>query len=128
MISVRCFLGAVVLTTAAAIQPAGAGSVDNVPTLSGAQLVSTKPKGAGTHWYYQSSNSAAQVANGYKGQLQSAGWNIVNIGSGGSSWGGNSGLTARKGAAYLVLQAGGPSGQTYINVCAWPSQPDNDNC
>ena len=64
----------------------------------------------------------------YRTQLESAGWDIRNIGSYGSRWGGHGGLTATKGKAYLVMQVGGPGGTTYINLCVWPTQPSNDDC
>jgi hypothetical protein len=116
------------LASAVAVQQVAAQAADNIPMPTGAQNVNQDPRGNGTHYYFRIGNSPAGVVNGYKGQLQSAGWKILSSGSGGSSWGGNGGLTATKGQSYLVLSAGGPAGETYVNLCVWPSQPNNTNC
>ncbi len=117
-----------VLVSAAAVQQGRAQKSGNVPMPAGAQNVNQNPKGNGTHYFFRTGSSPASIVNGYRGQLQSAGWKILSSGSGGSSWGGNGGLTATKGQSYLVLNAGGPGGETYVNLCVWPGRPNNDNC
>jgi hypothetical protein len=119
---------AVLLMSALAIQHGVAQTSENLPTLPGAQKMSENPTGKGTHYYYQTSNSPASIVDGYKEPLRSTGWKIERSGSGGGEWGGTASLTATKGQSYLVLQAGGPRGKTFVNLCVWPSLPDNDYC
>lgn len=37
-------------------------------------------------------------------------------------------LQATNGPKYLALNAGGPTGRTYVKVCIWPSKPSDDRC
>jgi len=60
--------------------------------------------------------------------LKSNGWSTETSGGEGSSFGGHSGLTATNSSRYRVFEAGGPGGETFIDLCVWPSQPSNDDC
>ena len=37
-------------------------------------------------------------------------------------------LQATNGPKYLALNAGVPTGTTYVRVCVWPSRPSDDRC
>ena len=37
-------------------------------------------------------------------------------------------LQATNGAKYLALNAGGPTGTTYVKVCVWPTRPSDNRC
>ncbi|MCB1488274.1 MAG: hypothetical protein KDJ88_12555 [Bauldia sp.] len=124
--SVQTF-SACLVAAAFAVQSVVAFAAD-VPELANARKVSEDAKGDGTHTYYKSTTSPGDLVEAYKGELSSDGWSIVNAGGGGSSWGGGATLTATKGSTYLVLDAGGESGETHIDLCVWPSKPDDDDC
>lgn len=115
------------IAAAFAAQPVMVLAAD-APAPAGLQKVSEDSKDGGTHTYYRGTSSAAEIVDAYKAELESDGWSIVTSGGGGSSWGGGAGLTATRGSAYLVMEAGGESGETNVNLCVWPSKPDDDNC
>lgn len=100
----------------------------SAPAVADAQKMSEEAKGAGTHIYYTSRQSAQDVMSAYRSTLEADGWTIDSMGGGGSAWGGNAGLTASKGAEYLVMSIGGETGATNIDLCVWPSKPADDNC
>jgi hypothetical protein len=77
---------------------------------------------------YTSSATPSAVLDAYKKNLPASGWTVEGSGGGGSSWGGGGGLSAANGAKYLYVNAGGPSGKTYVNVCVWPTKPHNTSC
>ena len=37
-------------------------------------------------------------------------------------------LQATNGTKYLALNAGGPTGTTYVKVCVWPTRPSDNRC
>jgi hypothetical protein len=82
----------------------------------------------GQHAAYSTSASPASVIAAYKQSLLQAGWTVTGSSGSGSSWGGGGGLQATNGPKYLSVNAGGPAGTTYVDVCVWPSRPHNDNC
>ena len=85
----------------------------------------------GRHFFFTSGAAPADLVSGYQTALEAAGWTILNSGGGGDPFGmfgGGAGLTATDGTRHLVLNAGGPAGQTFVDGCIWPSQPGDDNC
>ena len=106
----------------------GVAIAAGAPALPDATKVKENAKGDGTHFYYTSKKSAKDLVDSYKSVLESDGWTIDSSGAGGSSWGGDGGLTATKGSEYLVMSAGGETGDTNIDLCVWPSKPKDDNC
>ena len=73
---------------------------------------------------YSTSASPSAVIDAYKQAVTAAGWTVT--GGGSSSHGG--GFQATNGAKYLVFDAGGPQGTTYVKLCVWPTKPKNDRC
>lgn len=103
--------------------------MDGVPAPSGATAKSSDEiSDGGEHTYYTASESATDFVSGYESQLSGAGWSVNDSGGGGSSEGGGAGLTATSGDKYLVVAAGGPSGETFADLCVWPQKPSNDDC
>ena len=75
--------------------------------------------------YELGGGDALDIATAYKSVLDNNGWNTFNLG--GISLG--AGFQATLGNRYLNFQNGGPpGGARFINICVWPSQPNNDNC
>jgi hypothetical protein len=74
-----------------------------------------------------SADPSAVIAS-YTQILPGSGWTVTGSGGAGSSNGGGAGLQATNGPRYLSINAGGPSGTTYVNICVWPSRPNDDRC
>ena len=68
------------------------------------------------------------VIASYKQSLPGSGWTVIGSGGAASSHGGGAGLQATNVARYLSINAGGPAGTTYVNICVWPSRPNDDHC
>jgi hypothetical protein len=114
-------------TTAAAA--ASTDPMSGVPAPAGAtQLRQDQLTGGGVHTAYTTTEPPAQVVSAYQAVLQGAGWTVQNSGGGGSAYGGNAGLTATEGARHLSLEAGGPTGQTFVDLCVWTTKPSNNSC
>ena len=93
-------------------KPLGAGAISN-----GGQRAS----------FTTSADPGAVIAS-YQQTLPGAGWTVMDSGGAGSSHGGGPGLQASNGLRYLSINAGGPAGTTYVNICVWPSRPNDDHC
>ena len=83
--------------------------------------------------YSNASMTPAQVLAAYTKQLQSAGYQTVNEGGGGSGWsdawgGGGGGLTGIKTGTYFSVNAGGDGSPTYFEVCYGPNSQVVNNC
>lgn len=120
-------------TTAAGATPTTAAAstdpMSGVPAPAGAtQINQDQLAGGGVHTAYTTTEAPAQVVSAYQTVLQGAGWTVQNSGGGGSAYGGNAGLTATEGARHLSLEAGGPTGQTFVDLCVWTSKPSNNSC
>jgi hypothetical protein len=74
-----------------------------------------------------SADPSAVIAS-YTQILPGSGWTVTGSGGAGSSNGGGAGLQATNGPRYLSIRAGGPPGTTYVNICVWPSRPNDDHC
>jgi uncharacterized protein DUF4396 len=68
------------------------------------------------------------VIASYTQILPGSGWTVTGSGGAGSSNGGGAGLQATNGPRYLSINVGGPAGTTYVNICVWPSRPNDDHC
>jgi hypothetical protein len=68
------------------------------------------------------------VIASYRQTLPGSGWTVTGAGGAGSSHGGGAGLQATNGQRYLSINAGGPAGTTFVNICVWPSKPADDHC
>lgn len=89
---------------------------------AGAQLLGEHKSGSNEYARYKISMPPKKVVNKYKKQAQKDGYSITNAGGSGGGWGGyggsDYGMTAKKGAAYREVQAGGENGApTYYEVC-----------
>ena len=111
---------------------AGGNLLANVPEPADAAFQAQDSiQEGGRHFYYTSSNDPADVVGSYQAALEANGWTIVDSGGGGDPFGffgGGAGLTATNGSRYLKMNAGGPRGSTFIDVCVWSFQPTDDNC
>jgi hypothetical protein len=105
-------------------QSATQGPWVGVPTPANAEFQAENPiHEGGMHAHFTSSQSPGDIVNSYSAAVKKAGWTVVN--QGGDPWGiFGGGLTARQGARFLKLN----TGAGHINVCSWPSQPNNNNC
>lgn len=86
---------------------------------------------SGRHFFYTTSDAPASATSDYSAALEAAGWTVESSGGGGDPFGlfgSGSGLTATNDERYLKFNAGGPPGSTFIDICVWPTQPDDDNC
>jgi hypothetical protein len=105
---------------------------DDVPEPADAQFkAEDRIQEGGLHYFYTSTKAPGDVVSNYEAALQDAGWNVKSAGGGGDPWGifgGGAGLTATKDTRYLKFNAGGPAGQTFIDGCVWPTQPNDDDC
>jgi hypothetical protein len=96
-----------------------------LPTISNSTALGTGDASSGGKMArYSTSMSSSSVISSYKQALSAAGWTVT--GGGGGSGGG--GFQATSGPKYLVLDAGGPQGTTYVSVCVWPAKPKDDHC
>jgi hypothetical protein len=119
-------------TAAPATTAAGAGSPAAAP--AGAQQLQNAAANGATYWRYSiNGTTPAQVVSDYQGELQAAGYTVVNQGGGGGGWGkwggAGAGLTGQHGGNYVAVQAGGQnSGPTYFEVCLGPSSQSVQDC
>lgn len=75
--------------------------------------------------YVISGGSAIDIARKYKSVLNSNGWFSSKVDA--TSEG--VGFLATKDGRHLNFQLSGPAdGQKVINVCVWPTQPEDDSC
>ena len=108
--------------------------MDGVPELTGAEFRAEDAiQEGGRHYYFTSSTAPAQIVGNYQAALEEAGWQILDSGGGGDPFGlfasgANLTATDAEGVRYLKLHAGGPNGSTFIDGCAWPEKPSDDNC
>ncbi len=82
----------------------------------------------GTHKYFTHTISGCEVVAAYKDVLTANGWSATILNSGCTEWGGGAKLEATKGGRYLFLNAGGPGDSANIDLCVWPSRPNNTDC
>ena len=112
-----------------AMAATGDDLLSGLPTPPNSQTLGTEAISAGGQQAsYKTSAAPAAVVAAYKESLPQAGWTVTDAGGSGSSYGGGAGLQATNGPKYLSVNAGGPSGTTFVNVCVWPSKPKNDSC
>jgi hypothetical protein len=94
----------------------------------------SKPLGAGAisnggqRANFTTSADPSAVIAAYTQILPGSGWTVMSSGGAGSSNGGGAGLQATNGPRYLSINVGGPAGTTYVNICVWPSRPNDDHC
>jgi hypothetical protein len=94
----------------------------------------SKPLGAraipngGQQASFTTSADPDDVIVSYQQTLPGAGWTVTGSRGAKSSHGGGAGLQATNGPRYLSIDAGGPAGTTYVNICVWPSRPNDDHC
>lgn len=82
----------------------------------------------GIHVKFAVSGAPGDVMSAYKAALESKGWSVTTIVSSTGGGGGGATYTGANGDAYGVFDGGGFDTTTYLNVCAWPSQPADPNC
>ena len=110
----------------------GGDLLASVPEVANAtyQATDTIQEG-GRHFYYTSSAAPAGIVSDYQKALEAAGWEILSSGGGGDPFGlfaSGAGLTATDGTRHLKFGAGGPTGQSHIDACIWPTEPSDDDC
>lgn len=115
------------------VSKGGAGDdlVADVPEVEGASFEAEDDiQEGGRHFFYTSAKAPADLVAAYQAALEDAGWTIEDAGGGGDPMGfaSGAGLTATMAQRYLSLNAGGPSGQTFIDLCVWPQQPRDNDC
>lgn len=117
-------------TTTAQTAPASTDLPSLVPTPADTKV--TKGPDAiadnGIHFYFAVGGAPADVVAAYKAALEAKGWALTTIVSSNSGGGGGATYTGTHGDAYGVIDGGGFADKTYLNVCAWPTKPDQPNC
>jgi hypothetical protein len=73
---------------------------------------------------YMTTATPAGVISFYMQILPAGGWEVTDS----DEESGAASLQATNGAKYLALNAGGPTGTTYVKVCVWPTRPSDDRC
>ena len=73
---------------------------------------------------YLTTATPAGVISFYRQILPAGGWTVTDSDDELSKVS----LQATNGPKYLALNAGGPTGTTYVKVCVWPSRPSDDRC
>ena len=75
---------------------------------------------------YITSATPEGIISFYKLILPAGGWTVTDSDEGAGD--AEATLQATNGPQYLALNAGGPTGMTYVKVCVWPSRPSDDQC
>jgi hypothetical protein len=123
--------GSATQATATAAAPSGARLQSLLPTPESSQQTQG-PDGIadhGLHMRYQVNGSPGTVMDAYKAALEVKGWEVTTIVTSGSGGGGGGATyTGTNGDAYGVFDGGGFKTTTYVNVCTWPTKPENPNC
>jgi hypothetical protein len=105
------------------------GLLAGIPTPADSKSLGSDTVGSGGEKAsYSTSANPDAVIESYKQSLAGAGWTVIASGGSRSSYGGGAGLQATNGPKYLSINAGGPAGRTFVNVCVWPEKPKDDNC
>ena len=73
---------------------------------------------------YMTSATPAGVISFYMQILPAGGWEVTDS----DEESGAASLQATNGTKYLALNAGGPTGTTYVKVCVWPTRPSDNRC
>ena len=83
----------------------------------------------GKHKYYTSNDRPTAIVNAFASDLKRNGWEIKYQDSdeGWNGYGGGGDVKATKGGRYLKFHVGG-NGTMHIDLCVWPTRPNNDNC
>lgn len=119
-------------TSGAGTMGTGGELLAGVPELQNADFQAEDAiREGGRHFLFVSGAASMDIVTGYQAALQSAGWTVLSSGGSGDPFGifgGGGGLTATDSARHLVLNAGGPAGQTSVDGCIWPAKPSDDNC
>jgi len=75
--------------------------------------------------YEVSGDLAIDIARNYKSVLNENGWFTTKVDASAEG----AGFLATKDGRHLNFQLiGPPDGARFINICVWPSQPNDDNC
>jgi hypothetical protein len=124
---VACALAFSLCTDAHATTETGDG-----PLISVAPPPNSRPLGrkivseGGQQATYITSATPEGIISFYKQILPVGGWTVTDSDEGTGGKGAE--LRATNGPQYLALNAGGPTGMTYVKVCVWPSTPSDDHC
>jgi hypothetical protein len=111
--------------------PVTAGQLQSlIPTPPNSQRADgpTSIPDSGIHLHFQVNGSSTDVMDAYKTALESKGWAVTVVSSGGWGEAGGATYTATHDGTYGVFSGGGSGGIANVNSCAWPSQPSNPNC
>jgi hypothetical protein len=73
---------------------------------------------------YMTTATPAGVISFYRQILPAGGWTVTDS----DEESGEASVKATNVPKYLALNAGGPTGATYVKVCVWPSRPSDDRC
>jgi hypothetical protein len=73
---------------------------------------------------YMTSTTPAGIISFYMQILPAGGWEVTDS----DEESGAASLQATNGTKYLALNAGGPTGTTYVKVCVWPTRPSDNRC
>ena len=82
----------------------------------------------GIHMHFKANGAPNATLAAYKAALEQKGWDVTTIVSSTGDSGGGGTYTGTNGDAYGVFDGGGFNTTTYIDVCAWPTKPDEPNC
>lgn len=98
---------------------------EDVPDVYSLDPVYVDKCSKGTHKYYRTNSSPTAVLPDFRSVLETNGWKVENYNVDQAGFGG--GFIATKGSKYLVVNMGG-WGTMHIDVCVWPSAPNDTSC
>ena len=118
-----CALGISFCNDAHAVTETDGGLLTSVPPPPNCRPLDRQslPTG-GEQATYMTTATPAGVISFYRQILPAGGWTVTHS----DEELGEASLQATNGAKYLALNAGGPTGTTYVKVCVWPTRPSDD--
>jgi hypothetical protein len=119
-----CALAISFCTNAQATTETGGALTSVAPPPNSKPLARHALSAGGQQATYLTTATPAGVISFYRQILPAGGWTVTDI----DEELGEGRLQATNDAKYLALNAGGPTGKTYVKVCVWPTRPSDNSC